>query len=138
VAGEVAELVNDAWPFISAAVGVYGAAVLKVSEDSAAEATVAWGRRILRRVLGAGQPPFALESLAADPGDADLQAVLRVAFRKVLAGDEMLARQVQEMLARATSDTATKGVSNVVRDSMIRGPNIQADVIVGDVTVTAG
>ena len=131
-------VVNDAWPFVSAAVGAYGAVVLKVSEDSAAEATAAWGRRILRRVFGAGQPPDALVSLAAHPEDADLQAVLRMALRELLSGNEVLVQQVQEMIAQAAVDVAIKGASNVVCNSTIRGPNIQTGAIGGNVTVKWG
>lgn len=138
MAGEVVTLVNHAWPLVSAAVGAYGAEVLKASEDSAADATVAWGRRILRRVFGVGRAPDALVSLAASPGDTDLQAAMRVALRKVLDGNEVLVRQVQEMLSHAAADAAINGVSNVVRNSTIEGPNIQAGVIDGDVTVTWG
>jgi hypothetical protein len=135
VAGEVIDLVNEAWPFVSAAAGGYGAAVLKASEESAAEAAVSWGRRILQRVFGAGESPEVLVSLAADPADADLQDALRAAMRKVLASDEVLAQQVQEMLARASVGAVGQGVSNTVSNSTIGGANIQAGVIGGDVTV---
>jgi hypothetical protein len=134
--GEIVEIVNEAWPFVSAAVGGYGAAVLKASEDSAAEATVSWGRRMLQRAFGRGQPPEALAALAADPGDPDLQAALRVALRKVLAADEMLAGQVRDMLAEAVAAGAGRvDVSNVISNSTIHGANVQAGTVGGDVTV---
>jgi hypothetical protein len=133
--GDVAELVNEAWPFVSAAVGGYGAAVLKASEDSAAGATVSCGRRILRRIFGGGEPPEALAELATDPGDADLQAALRVVMRKVLADEGSIAGSVRELLAEAAAaGTNGNGISNVVSNSTIYGSIVQADTIEGNIT----
>jgi hypothetical protein len=128
-AGEVMEIVNDAWPYVSAAVTGYGAAVLKVSEDAAADATLSLGRRILQRVFGRGQPPDALAHLAADPQDADLQAAVRVALRKLLAEDSQLTAQIREMLAEAVATQVI--ASNVVKDSTVHGSVIQAGTITG-------
>ena len=133
VAGEVAEIVNDAWPFVSAAVAGYGAAVLKVSEDAAADATLCVGRRILQRVFGRGQPPDALADLAADPQDTDLQAALRVALRKLLAEDGELTAQIRDLLAEVPATQVI--ASNVVKDSTVRGSVIQAGTITGGLTL---
>jgi len=127
-------IISDAWPFVSAAIAGYGAAVLKVSEDSAADATVSLGRRILQRVFGRGQPPDALAELAADPEDADLQAALRVALRKLLAENGRLAAEVRDLVTE--SAPAPVPVANVVRDSTVHGPIIQAGTIAGDVTLS--
>jgi len=132
-AGEVAEIVNDAWPFVSAAVAGYGAAVLKVSEDAAADATLCVGRRILQRVFGRGQPPDALADLAADPQDTDLQAALRVALRKLLAEDGELTAQIRDLLAEVPATQVI--ASNVVKDSTVRGSVIQAGTITGGLTL---
>jgi TIR domain len=128
-AGEVAEIVNDAWPYVSAAVAGYGAAVLKTSEDAAASATVSLGRRILQRVFGRGQPPEVLADLASDPQDADLQAALRVALRKLLAEDDELLAQVRDVLLEAAAQMST---SNTVRDSTVHGSVTQVGTINGD------
>jgi hypothetical protein len=130
---DVAEIINDAWPFVSAAIAGYGAAVLKFSEDSAADATVSLGRRILQRVFGRGQAPDAVADLAADPHDADLQAVLRVVLRKLLAENSQLASQVRDMVAHGSFTSVD--VSNVVSNSTAQGPIIQAGTITGDVTL---
>jgi deferrochelatase/peroxidase EfeB len=133
VSAEVVEIVNDAWPHISAAVAGYGAAVLKVSEDAAADATLSLGRRILQRIFGRGQPPAALTDLAADPQDEDLQAALRIALRKLLADDSELTAEVRDMLAKAGA--AQVNASNVVKDSTVHGPVIQAGTITGGVNL---
>jgi hypothetical protein len=132
VDGEAVKIVNDAWPFISAAIAGYGAAVLKVSEDAAANGTLALGRRILQRVFGHGQPPVALTDLAADPEDADLQAAFRVAIRKVLTEDSQLPGQIRGMLAAAAPRVTA---FNTVKNSAIQGSVIQAGTITGDVTL---
>ncbi len=133
VAGDVVEIVNDAWPFVSAAVAGYGAAVLKVSEDAAADATLSLGRRILQRVFGRGQTPDALADLAADQQDTDLQAALRVALRKLLAEDGELTAQIRDLLAEAPATQVI--ASNVVKDSTVRGSVIQAGTITGGLTI---
>ena len=75
MAGEVAVLVADATPYVTAAVGAYGGAVLAKLRDEAADATVGVGRRLLQRVFGhqaASEPlPAPLAALSADAGDAD-------------------------------------------------------------------
>lgn len=103
------ELLALLGPYVMAAVKQYGAAVLSKAEesgtDAAADVTVSVGQRVLQRIFGkrSGQEdaPEALAELAAAPDDPDLQAVLRVQIRKALAGDERLAREVREMLAKA-------------------------------------
>jgi hypothetical protein len=52
VAGEVATLAADATPYVTAAMGAYGTAVLAKVRDDAADATVGVGRRLLQRVFG--------------------------------------------------------------------------------------
>ena len=76
-------------PYVSAAVGAYGGAVLARVRDDAADATVGLGRRLLQRIFGSragtGELPAPLEALAADPGDGDALAAVRLAIRRVLA-----------------------------------------------------
>jgi hypothetical protein len=49
VGGEVASLAAEMTPYVSAAVGAYGGAVLAKVRDDAADATVGLGRRLLQR-----------------------------------------------------------------------------------------
>ena len=50
--GDVASLAAEMTPYVSAAVGAYGGAVLAKVRDEAADATVGLGRRLLQRVFG--------------------------------------------------------------------------------------
>jgi hypothetical protein len=72
--GDVASLAAEMTPYVSAAVGAYGGAVLAKVRDEAADATVGLGRRLLQRIFGTkedGEPLSGqLADLAADPGDA--------------------------------------------------------------------
>jgi hypothetical protein len=107
--GDMASLAAEMTPYVSAAVGAYGGAVLAKMRDDAADATVGLGRRLLQRIFGTwgdGEPlPGPLADLAADPRDADALAAVRLAVRKALAADPMLAGEVQSMLAGAPGVT---------------------------------
>ena len=107
--GEVASLAAEMTPYVSAAVGAYGGAVLAKVWDEAADATVGLGRHLLQRVFGSrgeGEPlPEPLEVLAADPGDGDALAAVRLAIRQALAADPALQAEVQSMLASASGVT---------------------------------
>jgi hypothetical protein len=110
VDGELAVLVGQVSPYVTAAVGAYGGAVLAKANDQAADATVGLGRRILQRIFGtraARDVPLPVADLAADPGDPDLQAALRVAIRKLLGADAGLAADVRDMLVGAGPVTVT-------------------------------
>jgi hypothetical protein len=127
VAGEVASLAAQMTPYVSAAVGAYGGAVLAKVRDDAADATVGLGRRLLQRVFGQrreGEPlPEPLGALAADPDDGDALAAVRLAIRQALADDPPLREEVQSMLAsvpgvtqrvRAGRDAYTAGRDQVI------------------------
>ena len=107
--GEVATLAAEMTPYVSAAVGAYGGAVLAKVRDEAADATVGLGRRLLQRVFGShreGEPlPDPLGSLAADPGDADALAAVRLAIRQALIADPVLEVEVRSMLANVPAVT---------------------------------
>jgi hypothetical protein len=113
MSGEVASLAAEITPYVSAAVGAYGGAVLAKARDEAADATVGLGRRLLQRIFGSrdeGEPlPEPLSVLAADPNDGDAQAAVRLAIRQALADDPALQAEVRSMLASAP------GVSQHVR-----------------------
>lgn len=103
--GDVASLAAEMTPYISAAVGAYGGAVLTKARDEAADATVGLGRRLLQKIFGhrdEGEPLSGpLADLAADPRDEDALAAVRLAVRKTLTADAVLAGDVRSMLAGA-------------------------------------
>jgi hypothetical protein len=125
--GDVASLAAEMTPYVSAAVGAYGGAVLAKVRDDAADATVGLGRRLVQRVFGCrseGEPlPAPLADLAASPQDEDAIAAVRLAIRKALAADPMLAAEVGLILAgsprlsqqvRADRDAYTAGRDQTV------------------------
>ena len=105
--GDVASLAVEMTPYVSAAVGACGGAVLARVRDDAADATVGLGRRLLQRIFGTrgeAEPlPGPLADLAADPRDGDALAAVRLLVRKALAADPVLAAEVGSMLAAAPS-----------------------------------
>lgn len=107
--GDAACLATEMTPYISAAVGAYGGAVLARVRDDAADATVGLGRRLLQRVFGIKDEreplPGPLADLASDPEDGDALAALRLLVRKALAADPALAAEVRSMLPGAGSVT---------------------------------
>jgi hypothetical protein len=92
--GDVPSLAAEMAPYMSAAAGFYGWAVLANVRDEAAGATVSLGRRLLQRVFGVrgeGEPlPGPLADLAGDPHDSDAAAAVQIAVRDALAGDPVL------------------------------------------------
>jgi hypothetical protein len=109
VAGEVASLAAEMTPYVSAAVGAYGGAVLAKARDEAADATVGLGRRLLQRIFGTrseGEPlPDPLGILAADPNDGDALAAVRLTIRQALADDPALLVEVRSMLGNLSGVT---------------------------------
>ncbi|MCQ6555455.1 hypothetical protein NPS70_19970 [Streptomyces sp. C10-9-1] len=121
---DVAQLVAQSWPFVGAAVGAYGTAVLTQAGDAGATATVSLGRRVLRRLWDQGESPYllrAVEGAAEDPADEDAQAALRTEIRRLLREDEALARELAELLSDAPpageTYTAVGEHSVVVREN---------------------
>ncbi len=103
--GEVASLAAEMTPYVSAAVGAYGGAVLAKVRDDAADATVGLGRRLLQRVFGSHRVgeslPEPLGALIADPKDDDALAAVRLAIRLAMIDDPGLQAEVRSMLASA-------------------------------------
>ncbi|HEX6468945.1 MAG TPA: hypothetical protein VF069_07585 [Streptosporangiaceae bacterium] len=111
----VVELANEATPYVTAAIGAYGTAVLTKAKDEAADASVTLGRRILRRLLRDRKPAAAapLESavaeLADDTDNADVREILTIRIKQLLAADDALAADVREMLAEAGGIVTASG-----------------------------
>ena|SRR5437868_8398831 len=95
-------------PYVAAAVHSYGAAVLTQEQDTAVDSIAGIGRQLLQRIFGVRtkqDAPEALVELAESLDDEDLQAVLRVQIRKVLAADKELARQIRAILDEVHAGT---------------------------------
>ncbi|MGW4905139.1 hypothetical protein [Streptomyces sp. NPDC004270] len=105
---EIVQLVEQAGPYLSAAVGAYGAAVLSRAEeavvDAATDATAGLGRRILRAVWhrrdeeGRAALETAVREAAQEPDDADAAAALRQQIKRALREDTELVREVAAFL----------------------------------------
>ena len=124
MAGEVAVLVAEATPYITAAVGAYGGAVLARVRDDAADATVGVGRRLLQRVFGhrpEGDPlPVSLGALVADPDDADALGMVRWAIRQSLEGDAVMLDEVKSMLESVQGSVVEQNI-HAGRDAYVAG-----------------
>ncbi|HEX4830879.1 MAG TPA: hypothetical protein VH478_07290 [Trebonia sp.] len=134
--GELAVLATQVSPYVTAAVGAYGGAVLAKTKDEAATATVSLGRRLLQRVFGTRAEtdvPVPVADLAAAPDDADRQAALRVAIRQALEANPTLAADLRALLAEAPhSVTITASGDRAIAAQSITGIAITGD----DATIT--
>lgn len=115
------DLAAQVVPYLAAAAGAYGTAVLERVRDSAADATVGasagLGRRLLGRILGreksAAAVAAAVQDLAQDPQDPDRVAAVRLQVRKALADDPELAGEVSAMLHAAGVSVTASGARSV-------------------------
>lgn len=127
MAGEVAALVADATPYVTAAVGAYGGAVLSKVRDDAADATVGVGRRLLQRVFGRraeDEPlPAPLAALVTAAGDADALGMVRWTIRQALEADAAMLQEVRLMLASAEGAIVRQNV-RAGRDAYVAGRDI--------------
>jgi hypothetical protein len=102
--GEVA-LAAEAVPIATAAIGVYGRAVLAKAWDDVADVTIKSGLRLLQRVFGHGEDdeplPEVVADVAAHPADSDVVAQFRLAIRRALEADPALAAEVAAIVAEA-------------------------------------
>jgi hypothetical protein len=125
--GEVATLVADATPYVTAAVGAYGGAVLAKVRDDTADATVGVGRRLLQRVFGQRteeEPlPTPLAALAADSSDADALGMVRWTMRQALEADAAMLQEVRSILASAQGISIRQSV-RADRDAYVAGRDI--------------
>jgi len=124
MAGEIATLVADAAPYVTAAVSAYGGAVLAKVQDDAADATVGAGRRLLQRIFGrraAEEPlPAELAALAADPADGDALGMVRWAMRQALEADAAMLEEVKSIVTSAQGAVVTQKV-HAGRDAYVAG-----------------
>ncbi|MGW1174164.1 hypothetical protein ACWD4P_10620 [Kitasatospora sp. NPDC002543] len=122
---EIAELVTQAGPYVTAALSAYGGSVLTRAEGAAVDATANFGRRILqsiwRRSSATGQAAFevALEDAANDSEESDAVAALRHQIKRALREDETLRAEIASLLAdpmRPIFSSASVEQNAVARD----------------------
>ncbi|MGY0058900.1 hypothetical protein ACWY4P_20500 [Streptomyces sp. LZ34] len=116
---DVVQLAQDLTPYATTAITAYGAAVLARVESDAADVTVSFGQRVLRRLTGRdtsdGSETTAEQDTLADtvaeladiPDDADLAAVLRVQIRRLLAAHPGIAADIAGWARPAAPTTVT-------------------------------
>jgi hypothetical protein len=131
VDADIVAVATAAVPYVTAAVSAYGAAVLSRIQETAADATVNTGGRVLRRLLQRNESAPAIEAavldLAADPADSDRQVALRLQIRKALAEDDRLAADI----SRIVNGGATTIIS-ATGERSVAGHTISGVVVTGD------
>ncbi len=127
---EVTAVAAAVVPYVSAAVGAYGAAVVERVQEAAADSTVGLGGRVLQRLLGRRQSAAgvqeAVTDLAEDVTDEDRVAALRLQIRKALGADPQLAAEVRGLLAEAGVSVTASG------DRSIAAQTISGVAVTGD------
>jgi hypothetical protein len=125
MAGEIATVAADVMPYVTAAAGAYGAAVLAKAKDDAASATVGAGRRLLQRIFGrkaeGERLPEVLTDVIDNPRDQDyltaLQSVIAIALKK----DAQILAEVREILAEASPRVSVSQNVHAGRDAYVAG-----------------
>ncbi|MFD5757829.1 hypothetical protein ACFWIZ_22115 [Streptomyces sp. NPDC127044] len=111
MSAELVQLVEQAGPAVTAAVGAYGAAVLTRAQDVAAEATVGLGQRILQLVwrrrdeVGRTELERVVGEAADEQDDAYSTAVLGRLLRRALQDDPGLREELSAMLPAPAAGT---------------------------------
>ncbi|MEO3870941.1 hypothetical protein ABGB18_19185 [Nonomuraea sp. B12E4] len=103
------ETADAVMPFVTAAIGAYGGAVLTRTAELAARTPDARGARILQRVFGRGDPYSrrVIEEVAvAKPDDEPSRTALKLAIMKAFEADPVLATEVAAMLPRPAATAA--------------------------------
>lgn len=110
---EIGQLVEQAGPYLTAALGAYGAGVLSRAEDSAVEATANLGRRLLHAVWqrrdeqGRAELEAAVQDAAEEPVEADAAAAVRQQIKRAMREDAELRQELAGLLATAPSGVVT-------------------------------
>ncbi|MFE0546920.1 hypothetical protein [Streptomyces sp. NPDC058891] len=113
MSAEIVGLVEQAGPYLTAALGAYGGAVLTRAESTAVDATANMGRRILRVVWRrrdeAEQAAMeaAVHDAAENLEDPDAAAALRQYVKRALREDAELRRELTELLPTPATGPVT-------------------------------
>jgi hypothetical protein len=122
--GEIT-LAAEAVPIATAAIGMYGKAVLTKAWDDAADVTIKAGVRLLQRVFGHRKDgealPDAVADVVAHPEDQDMVAQFRLTIRRALEADPALAKEVAAIVAEASPVTSASQHVVAGRDAYVAG-----------------
>ncbi|MDQ0938490.1 hypothetical protein QFZ67_000195 [Streptomyces sp. V1I1] len=120
---EVEATVDQVVPAIGAAVGAYGVGVLTQAQDTAVDATVNLGQRILARLLRhapeRGRLESAVADLAAGGEDPDAVAALRLQVRRILAQNPELVTELAAMLPPAPQASTSRRATERLRTFLL-------------------
>ncbi|OKK16602.1 hypothetical protein AMK09_23035 [Streptomyces sp. CB02488] len=113
MSAEIANLVDQAGPYLTAALGAYGVGVLARAEDAAVDATANVGRRFLdvvwrrRGEQGRAELEAAVRDAAEEPDDADAAAALRQQIKRALREDAELLPELAALLPAGQSGSVS-------------------------------
>ena len=102
MARESAVLATEVAPYLAAALGAYGTAVLTRGEGAVADAAIGAGQRALQRIFGRREGrdelPAVLAEVIEDPDDADYLAVLELEIRRIVESDAAMQADIRAIL----------------------------------------
>ncbi|MCD0482032.1 hypothetical protein LO771_06280 [Streptacidiphilus sp. ASG 303] len=133
---EIVELVEQAGPYLTAALGAYGGAVLTRAESAAADATANLGRRILHAVWhrrgadGRAALESAVQDAAEDTQDPDAAAALRQQIKRALRDDDALLAELADLLPEPSGTvtitaSGTRAIAAHTITTAVTGDNTQ-------------
>ncbi|MDI1459304.1 hypothetical protein NHG22_36680 [Streptomyces sp. ATE26] len=120
------QLVEQAGPYLTAAVGAYGAVVLTRAQDAAADATVGLGQRILQSLwrrgdeAGRAELERVVDEAADEQDDVYSAAVLSRLLRRALRDDPGLQEELSALLPAAGTVTITASGERSIAAQHIR------------------
>jgi RNA polymerase sigma-70 factor (sigma-E family) len=102
MARESAVLATEVAPYVAAALGAYGPAVLSGEMGEVADAAIGAGRRMLQRIFGRrdgrDELPAVLAEVIEDPDDADYLAVLKLEIHRIVESDAAMQADIRAIL----------------------------------------
>ncbi|AMW12862.1 hypothetical protein A4E84_27265 [Streptomyces qaidamensis] len=104
MSGEIVQLVEQAGPYLTTAVGAYGVAVFTRAESAAVDATANLGRRILQAVWrrrdeqGRAELEASVQDAAEVPEDEDAAAAVRHQIKRALREDAELLAELTRLM----------------------------------------
>ncbi len=119
-------LAAEAVPIATASIGMYGKAVLAKAWDDVADVTIKGGLRLLQLVFRSKKDlgealPEAVTDVIAHPDDSDVVAQFRLAIRRALEADSVLAEEVAAIVAEVAPGASVSQHVVAGRDAYTAG-----------------